>query len=372
MHLALARSQRTGQLLAICMLDLDGFKPVNDKFGHEVGDQLLIKVAHRLQASVRGDDTVARMGGDEFVLLLGGLVSVKEADEALTRILQVIAAPYRLVSDHAITISASIGVSLYPSDENDPDTLLRHADHAMYLAKEGGKNRYHLFNPALEERERDNRETLRLICKAANENQFTLFYQPIVDCRQGVVVSMEALLRWNHPILGLMGPAEFLPLIEDEDDLAKRVGEWVMRHALAQAATWRRAGFDIPVSVNVFVQQLRDPDFPDLLQQLLAEHPELPPNSLTIEILENTALDDFASVVRLIETSARFGVRYALDDFGTGFSSLTYLRRLPVSSLKIGTPVGPHHARTAGADHARFIELCDLPLRNRRSADAGI
>jgi len=335
MHLALARSHRTGQLLAICMLDLDGFKPVNDKLGHKVGDQLLVEVAQRLQDSVRGDDTAARIGGDEFILLLGGLVSAKEADEALTRILQILAAPYPLICGHPIVISASIGVTLYPDDASDPDTLLRHADHAMYLAKEAGKNRFHLFNPAIEQRERDNRETLRLIGKAAEEDRLTLFYQPIVDCRQGLVVGMEALLRWNHPSLGLMVPAEFLPLIEGEDDLANSVGEWVLRHALSQARAWRRAGLNVPVSVNVFVQQLRDPKFPELLQRLLAEQPELPANSLTIEIVESTALKDFASVVHLMEISADLGVRYALDNFGTGFSSLTYLRRLPVSSLKI-------------------------------------
>lgn len=334
MQQALARAHRTGQMLAVCMLDLDGFKPVNDTHGHEVGDRLLVEVSRRLRENVRGDDTVARLGGDEFVLLLGGLGNVKELDEAMHRLLHVLASPYHL-ADKPIQVSASIGVTLNPSDMGDADTLLRHADHAMYLAKQAGKNRYHQFNPVLEERERDNRVALNLIRRAVAENQLRLFYQPIVDCRRGLVVGMEALVRWNHPILGLMGPAEFLPLVDGDDALARSVGAWVLRHALIQAQDWRQAGFDIPVSVNVFVQQLRDPAFPDLVRELLAQHPDLPADRLCIEILESTALDDFAGVIRLIRACASQGVRFALDDFGTGFSSLTYLRRLPVNSLKI-------------------------------------
>ncbi len=334
LHLSLAHSQRSGHLLAVCMLDLDGFKPVNDTYGHEIGDQLLIEVARRLLESVRGDDTVARLGGDEFVILLGALDNVKELEEALRRLLHILALPYAL-AEPAITVSASIGVTLFPSDSGDADTLLRHADHAMYLAKEAGKNRFILFNPVLQERERDNRAALTLIGNAVANDQLHLFYQPIVDCRRGLVVGMEALVRWQHPILGLMGPAEFLPLVESDDDLARRVGAWVLRHALQQADAWQQAGFGIPVSVNVFVQQLRNAQFPEQIQALLAEHPDLPASRLCIEILESTALDDFASVSRLIQTSTRLGVRFALDDFGTGFSSLTYLRRLPVNTLKI-------------------------------------
>jgi diguanylate cyclase (GGDEF)-like protein len=334
MQLALARSQRSQDMLGICMLDLDGFKPVNDRYGHEVGDKLLIEVAQRLRDCVRGDDTVARLGGDEFVLLLGGLKNARELEEALRRVLQRLAALYN-VAEQPVAISASIGVTLFPNDSGDADTLLRHADHAMYLAKEAGKNRFILFNPVLEERERDNRAALGLIKKAIADNQLRLFYQPIVDCRRGQVVGMEALVRWQHPILGLMGPGEFLPLVESDDTLAREVGIWVMQHAIEQAAAWRRAGLNIPVSINVFVQQLRDAEFPQRLQALLTANPDLPPDQICIEILENTALDDFSSVTRLIQFCAHQGIRFALDDFGTGFSSLTYLRRLPVNSLKI-------------------------------------
>jgi diguanylate cyclase (GGDEF)-like protein/PAS domain S-box-containing protein len=331
---SLARSHRSGQLLGVCMLDLDGFKPVNDQYGHEIGDLLLIEVARRLQESVRGEDTVARLGGDEFVILLGGLTNVKELEETLRRLLHILASPYALV-DQPILVSASIGVTVHPNDSGDTDTLLRHADHAMYLAKEAGKNRFVLFNPVLVERERDNRTALSLIRRAITENQLRLFYQPIVDCRRGLVVGMEALVRWEHPILGLMGPAEFLPLVEGDDSLARDVGAWVLRHALQQADAWQQAGLDMQVSINVFVQQLRDTAFPERLHNLLAEYPNLPAKRICIEILESTALDDFASVIRLIRACASQGVRFALDDFGTGFSSLTYLRQLPVNTLKI-------------------------------------
>jgi diguanylate cyclase (GGDEF)-like protein/PAS domain S-box-containing protein len=334
MQLAMAHSRRSNHLLGICMLDLDGFKPVNDQYGHEVGDQLLIEVSQRLLDCVRGDDTVARLGGDEFVLLLSGLNSAGELEEALRRVLQRLSAAYML-TEQPIIVSASIGVTLYPSDNGDADTLLRHADHAMYLAKEAGKNRFILFNPTLIERERDNRAVLDLIRSAVAKNQLRLFYQPIVDCHRGRVVGMEALLRWQHPILGLMAPAEFLPLVEGDEDLARNVGTWVLEQAIWQADQWRQAGLDIPVSINVFVQQLRDNEFPQLLLSLLDAYPDLPPGRICIEILENTALDDFASVTRLIQLSASHGVRFALDDFGTGFSSLTYLRRLPVNTLKI-------------------------------------
>ncbi len=334
MRQALAHAQRTGQLLAVCMLDLDGFKPVNDSHGHKVGDQLLIEVAHRLLDGVRGDDTVARLGGDEFVLLLGGLDSVREADEMLTRLLHILAAPYRLV-EQQISLTASIGVTLFPSDSGNADTLLRHADHAMYLAKEAGKNRYFLFNPVLELRERDNRTALHQIETATEENQLRLHYQPVVDCRVGRVVGMEALLRWEHPLFGLMNPAEFLPLVENNDRLARRVGGWVLQEALNQAERWHQAGQDVPISINTFIQQLRDPDFPEQIRHALAQHPDLPVGCLTLEIIESSAIDDFASVTRLIRTVSELNIRFALDDFGTGFSSLTYLRRLPVNSLKI-------------------------------------
>ncbi|HRH81129.1 MAG TPA: EAL domain-containing protein [Thiobacillaceae bacterium] len=334
MRQALARSRRSGQLLATCLLDLDGFKPVNDQYGHEAGDKLLVQLAQRLQEGVRGDDTVARLGGDEFVLLLGGLASIKEAEEALDRMLALISLPYQ-IHDQQVTISASIGVTVFPNDRGDADTLLRHADHAMYLAKQAGKNRYHLFNPVLEHRERENRKAMQLIARAVERNELCLYYQPIVDSRQGRVIAMEALLRWQHPVLGLLGPPEFLPLVENDQTLVVRIGSWVLRQALEQLHTWQREGLAVSVSVNMFAQHLRDPGFPSMLEKLLKEFPDVPAKHLTLEILETTALEDMGGVIQLIRAGERLGMHYALDDFGTGYSSLTYLRRLPVHTLKI-------------------------------------
>lgn len=334
MQQAMARSRRTGQMLAICLLDLDGFKPVNDQFGHKAGDDLLIQLAGRLTQAVRADDTVARLGGDEFVLLLGSLNSAPEAEDALYRLLRVIAMPFRL-GEQTARVSASIGVTLYPNDAGDADSLLRHADHAMYLAKEGGKNQFHLFNPTLEIRDRENRAAMKRIEEALLNDQFMLYYQPIVDCRRGLPTGAEALIRWDHPILGVLTPNEFLPLIEGHDRLALEVGSWAIEAAIGQADAWRRDGLDLSVSINVFPQQFRDLDFSNRLDAILAKYPDLPRARITLEIIESSALEDIVSASRLMRDGDQLGLRYALDDFGTGYSSMTYLRRLPVHVLKI-------------------------------------
>jgi diguanylate cyclase (GGDEF)-like protein/PAS domain S-box-containing protein len=334
MHQAMARGRRNGSLLATCLIDLDGFKLVNDRLGHEAGDRLLVEVARRLLEGVRGDDTVARLGGDEFVLLLGNLASVKELEETLNRLLGILAMPYTVIGQQ-VSVTASIGVTIFPNDCGDIDTQIRHADHAMYLAKQAGKSRFHLFNPVLENRQRENQQALRLIRRALEQEELRLHYQPIVDSRLGQVVAMEALLRWQHPLLGLLGPAEFLPLVEDDAELAGLIGIWVLRAALRQLRVWRQADLDISVSINMFPRQLHDPGFPAQLEGILREFPDVPPGRLTLEIVETAALEDMGGVIRLIENCKRFGMNYALDDFGTGYSSLTYLRRLPVHSLKI-------------------------------------
>jgi diguanylate cyclase (GGDEF)-like protein/PAS domain S-box-containing protein len=334
MRQSIARGRRSGQLLAVCVLDLDGFKPVNDQLGHDSGDDLLVQLAGRLLQTVRAEDTVARLGGDEFVLLLGNLSSVVEVEDALTRVLNAIAVPFQL-GDHSVRVSASIGVTLHPNDGGDADTLLRHADHAMYLAKEAGKNRFHLFNPALEIRDRENRVALQRIEAALRAKQFTLHYQPIVDCRLGKAVGVEALIRWRHPLLGMLSPDEFLPLIESHARLTLDIGYWAIEAAIAQADEWRAQGIDLAVSINVFPQQFRDPDFHDRITGMLGRHPNLPPARIALEIIESSALEDIVAAHRLMQRGAGLGIHYALDDFGTGYSSMTYLRRLPVRVLKI-------------------------------------
>jgi diguanylate cyclase (GGDEF)-like protein/PAS domain S-box-containing protein len=333
MRQTLARCQRTRETFAVGIMDLDGFKPVNDTYGHKAGDQVLREVADRLMALMREEDTVARMGGDEFALLLGGFATTQDCEKVLQRILNSVAAPY-LVNGEVVRISTSIGVTLYPDDRSDPDKLLRHADQAMYQAKQDGKNRFEFFDSGLEQRHKANQCTLHKIGEALDRGEFVLHYQPVVDCRQGRVVGAEALVRWQHPILGLLSPAEFLPLIE-QDDLIVALGEWAIAEALAQIGRWRELGLEIDVSVNVSARQLHQREFAGQIQGLLGKAADGIARRLDIEIVETAALEDINAVSELIERLRAMGVHIALDDFGTGYSSLIHLRRLAADTLKI-------------------------------------
>lgn len=321
-------------LLAVCMLDLDGFKPVNDTYGHAMGDRLLLEVSERLNRCVRGEDTVARLGGDEFVLLLGDLKDIAETELMLQRIQAEVTAPY-LFAEAPIRISASIGVTVYPLDDADPDTLLRHADLAMFEAKQGGRSRYEMFNVAQDQQGQNYRQLAQRVQQALENGEMRLFYQPKVDMRTGKVVGMEALIRWQHPERGLLPPMEFLPLVE-QTKLMVDIGDWVMHEALNQMALWSAAGHAWPVSVNIAPRHFQHPEFLSRLKALLAQHGQVPARLLELEIVESAALGDVLHVGQLIADCQReLGVRFALDDFGTGYSSLTYLKRLPVDTLKI-------------------------------------
>ncbi|MEW6163847.1 MAG: EAL domain-containing protein [Pseudomonadota bacterium] len=333
MRQAIAQARRVQTTLAICYLDLDGFKPINDALGHEAGDALLVEIAQRLLATVRGGDTVARIGGDEFVLLLADMDRMEECEKTLGRILAAVSAP-ALIAGSKVSVSASIGIALYPRDDADPDTLLRHADQAMYQAKQSGRNNYIFFDPNLEDAARRHRDLLQQIENGLAGSQFELFYQPKVNMRLGVVIGFEALVRWRHPERDLLPPQEFLPLIED-DDLIIALGDWVIDHALAQLAQWHRQGLDLSVSVNVAPRHLQQGDFAARLRQRLSMHADAPPHRLEIEIVESAALADTHHIAELIDTCREFGVSFALDDFGTGYSSLSYLKNLPAQTLKI-------------------------------------
>ena len=331
LHQAIAHAQRSEDSLAVCFLDLDGFKPVNDHLGHEAGDRLLVEIARRLLATVRGGDTVARLGGDEFVLLLAGMRQVVEYEATLNRILEVIGQPFE-IDGQTISVSASIGIALYPKDDADPDLLLRHADQAMYQAKQAGRNTFIFFDRNFEDAARRHRDLLRQIEHGLAFREFELHYQPKVDMRRGTVLGFEALIRWRHPERGLLPPAEFLPMIEDHD-LIIRLGEWVIDQALDQLREWRDQ--DLTVSVNLAARHVQEASFSEWLRNALARHPEVPPERLEIEIVETAALADTASAARLVNACRRLGVHFTLDDFGTGYASLTYLKRLPVRTLKI-------------------------------------
>jgi diguanylate cyclase (GGDEF)-like protein/PAS domain S-box-containing protein len=330
---AMAAAKRRGTLLAVCYLDLDGFKPINDILGHDVGDQLLISVAHRLKKSIRTDDIVARWGGDEFALLLSDLKNVKECANTLERLLDALSSPHML-HGRAHVVTASIGVTLYPDDRHDADTLLRHADHAMYLAKEQGRNGYHLFDPEEDRKAHVYREQLQRIEEAIENNELTLFFQPKVDMPTGTVFGVEALVRWEHPERGLLLPGDFLPLLEGHEIMVA-LDWWVLGKTLEQMENWLKVGMKLQVSINISANFLQQAQFIDKLKRLLTSHSSIEPSSIELEIIESEALEDFASVSEIIKQCAALKISFALDDFGTGYSSLTYCRRLPARVLKI-------------------------------------
>ena len=330
---AIAVARRHHRLLGVCLVDLDAFKPVNDHYGHAIGDALLIEVTSRLRNAMRAEDTVARLGGDEFVLILNDVGEEEEVHHAVQRILQAISAPYTL-EGVTIHISACIGVTLYPIDNADADTLMRHADQAMYQAKQIGSNRYQMFDVSLHEETRAGHQTLERIRTAMLQGELCLYYQPKVNLRSGQVIGFEALIRWQHPEDGLVLPPDFLPLIE-QSELIVEIGEWVIDQALQQIGQWAGQGMALPVSVNIAAPHFKNDVFFDRLNMLLAQHITVPPRMLEIEIVESAALGDVAQVSKLIAACQGLGVTFSLDDFGTGYSSLNYLRRLPVDTLKI-------------------------------------
>jgi diguanylate cyclase (GGDEF)-like protein len=330
---AQSHSRRRGTLLAIGFLDLDGFKPVNDHMGHEAGDRLLREVASRLEGAVRAGDTVARIGGDEFVLLLTDLHQKEEAAVTLERVLHHLASPYQ-IEGQRVQISASIGVTIYPHDDGDADTLLRHADQAMYRAKQEGRNRFHFFDTAQDEQIQLSAAQQQRLRQALANGEFRLHYQPKIDMGDGRLAGVEALVRWQHPERGLLPPAAFLPAIEHHD-LICDLGEWVLGEALRQRDEWAAQGLALTVSVNIGARHFLKPDFVPRLKALLGQHPDLPAGALELEIVETAAFDDLEAMVDVVLGCRALGVRFALDDFGTGYSSLTYLKLLPADVLKI-------------------------------------
>ncbi|NJD06709.1 MAG: EAL domain-containing protein [Methylococcaceae bacterium] len=333
MNQAVARARRSGRILAVCYLDLDGFKPVNDRFGHEAGDRLLVMLTRDLQAVLRSDDTLARLGGDEFVLLFNDLDRDQEVCQLLERVLAIVARPVD-VGKALVTVSVSIGVTLFPHDDADSDTLLRHADQAMYRAKEAGRNRFHLFDPAHDRQVQAQRETLQRIAEALRRQEFVLYFQPTVQLVSGEVAGLEALIRWQHPQLGLLSPGEFLPILSGTG-LERALGEWVIDRALAQMAEWHASGLNVPLSVNVSTGHLLDGNFIERLRAALSRYPQISAGDLELEVVETVALGELERAAKVLDAARNLGVRFALDDFGTGYSSLACLRQLPAETLKI-------------------------------------
>ena len=333
LHQAMAQAVRRGNLLAVVYLDLDGFKAINDQHGHTVGDDLLVALAVRMRAVLREGDILARLGGDEFAAVLVDLDAPADCLPVLGRLLRAAADPVE-ADDAVLRVSASIGYTLYPRDDVDADQLLRHADQAMYSAKQLGKNCSCLFDVAQDVLLQNQRESVERIRHALERNEFVLYYQPRVNMKTGKMLGAEALIRWRHPERGLLLPAEFLPDVENRP-LGGMIGEWVMDSALAQMESWRASGLDIPVSVNVAARQIQHVDFVSGLRESLARYPDVPASSLELEVLETSLIDDLAHAREIMNGCRELGVRFALDDFGTGYSSLNYLKRLPADVLKV-------------------------------------
>ncbi|MEB3349670.1 MAG: EAL domain-containing protein [Cyanobacteriota bacterium] len=332
--LALESARTDGLILAVGYLDLDDFKPINDRHGHAEGDRLLLSIAERLCGCLRPGDTVGRLGGDEFVVILPGLRDLAELEELGHRLLAAVAEPMLIANGVPVAVTTSIGFRLVPPDPADPDTLLRQADQAMYVAKRNGPGRIHFFDVESDRRDSEQRSYLQAIRLAFRHDQLRLFVQPVIDLTTGHVCFVEALVRWQHPRHGLLSPDQWLPWIEDQPEIFG-LGDWVLERALAFCCQWLRDGLCSGISVNISAMELRDHRFPERIQSVLARHPQFPASALKLEVLETAALEDLDHVGASMQICREMGVGFALDDFGTGYSSLTYLRRLPISTIKI-------------------------------------
>ncbi len=330
---AMIEAQRHNRLVGVVFLDLDRFKNINDTLGHDVGDATLVAVAARLRDAVRPSDTIARLGGDEFAAILADMARAEDAPMVVQRILDAFKEPFHIDGREQF-MSASLGITLYPVDETDADALLRNADTAMYRAKQHGRSTCQFYTAEMTRRAHEDMALEGALRHAIERDELLLHYQPIVDLNTGLLLGVEALLRWQHPQLGLVSPARFIPLAE-ESGLIVPIGDWVLRQACQQARTWHDAGFtDLYVAVNLSSRQFREPDLVQRVQQVLADT-GLAGVRLELELTESMLLTNIDNTVRLMQELDTVGVRFAVDDFGTGYSSLSYLKRFPIDVLKI-------------------------------------
>jgi len=333
-HQALAQRHRHNLSLAVVYLDLDGFKAINDRHGHDNGDKFLAIIAQEMKNALRDGDTIARLGGDEFVAVLLDLKTHEDSIPMLKRLLKACSQKI-LVDDIEIQVTASLGVTFFEADDDiNADQLLRQADQAMYQAKLLGKNRYYIFDALKDKRIRTYHESLDEIEMALVNNEFVLYYQPKVNMRSGEVVGAEALIRWNHPERGILAPGIFLPVIQGHF-LSVKLGEWVLNSAMQQIKEFKENGINLPISINVDAMQLQQNDFLEQLVNILNKYPTVKSEDLILEVLETSALEDIVHISQIMQACSEIGISFSLDDFGTGYSSLTYLKRLPAKELKI-------------------------------------
>ena len=321
--------------VAVLFLDLDGFKVINDSLGHKAGDQLLIAVSKRLQSCLRSEDMVARLGGDEFTILLKDLYHKKNATLVAERIIEQLQTPFYL-GGREVFISSSIGIALNTTGYEPSDELMRNADAAMYEAKKRGKSRYAIFKPDMDSRSFERLQLATDLRRAIERQEFRLYYQPVVQLESGKIVEVEALVRWEHPRIGLILPGKFIPLAE-ETGLILTIGEWVLKVACQQAQLWHLQHPNEPpliVGVNLSPKQFQQPQLADIIACILAET-GLNPHHLKLEITESMMMEQGDATITTLYRLKNLGVRLAIDDFGTGFSALSYLKRFPVDTLKI-------------------------------------
>jgi len=330
---ALAIANREQSMVALFFIDLDRFKNINDSLGHHAGDKLLIEVADRLKNSVRDSDIVARIGGDEFVIVLTGMKDSTQAAVIAETLLRQISKPY-LIDKHTLETSPSIGISIYPDDGSSADDLMRNSDIAMYHAKEQGRNTYHFFADSMLIAAQDRLKFEAELRQALHNEEFELYYQPQVDVKKQCISSVEALIRWTHPERGMIPPTEFIPIAE-ETGFIHELGEWVFNEACKQLATWHKQGiFKIKMAINLSAKQLHSRELGNVVSTMLTMY-NLQSQDLELEITETAAMTDPEIAVQQLDALRDLGVALAIDDFGTGYSSLAYLKRLPIQTLKL-------------------------------------
>lgn len=330
---ALINSRRHNHHVAVVFLDLDDFKSINDKHGHQVGDEVLKEFGNLIRGALRETDSIARFGGDEFILLLTELESMDHCDMVIQRIYEIFQKNIT-VNDIPINLRGSIGITVYPADHVDAEQLIRHADQAMYSAKQAGKNQIRYFDTDSNFKIISKNIVFDQIKNALSKNEFLFHYQPKVDLNSNQIFGVEALIRWQHPEKGLITPGLFLPLVEDHP-LSLEIGKWAIKSAVKQIDQWNKLGLQIEMSVNIGGKQMHDLNFYDFVINILKAFPRVNPSQLQLEVLETSAISDIKFISGVMKKFNEIGISFALDDFGTGYSSLSHLRSLPVQTLKI-------------------------------------
>jgi diguanylate cyclase (GGDEF)-like protein/PAS domain S-box-containing protein len=334
----LDRTKENNTHLALLYIDLDGFKEINDSYGHDMGDSLLIQVAQKIKNILRKEDFIARLGGDEFIVAISNLENTNNVVPMLNKFLDTLRQKVENPKDKNdfMQMTASIGTTFYPQNkEIGPEALLRQADQAMYDAKNLGKNQYHIFNIEGDLSTKEHLHIIQDFEQSLKNNDFVLYYQPKVDMRTNKIYGFETLLRWQHPTKGMLFPDQFLPYVNPQKELMLGLGEWVISNAFEQFSKWKEIGYDFELSINISAHEFKDTKTFTFLKSLLKKYPNISPKNVEFEILETHAFDDISQANKMINTFQQMGFNIALDDFGTGYSTLTYLKDLSINTLKI-------------------------------------